>query len=42
MNTPTTIAIEKRTRDILAKIGDKDSTFDSIICQLLKKAGMKN
>lgn len=33
----TTISIEKITRDRLASLGTKDSTFDQIIVELLKK-----
>jgi len=40
MNTRTTIAIDRMTRGALAKMGGKDSTFDSIIRQLLKKSGV--
>lgn len=31
----TTITLEKETRDRLASLGDKDSTFDQIITKLL-------
>ena len=33
----TSIQISKETRDNLAKLGDKDSTFNQIIQELLKK-----
>lgn len=32
----TTISIKRETRNLLATIGNKDSTFDSIIQQLIK------
>lgn len=34
----TTITVEKETRNILASLGTKDSTFDQIIQNLIKKA----
>jgi len=33
----TTITVEKETRDILANLGTKDSTFDQIIQNLIEK-----
>ena len=37
----TTITIEKQTRDKLASLGNKDSTFDTIILSMIKKFGKK-
>lgn len=37
MREITTITIERSTRDRLADLGSKDSTFDAIIQKLLKK-----
>jgi hypothetical protein len=37
----TSIMVKKETRDLLAKIGSKDDTFDSIICNLIKERGIK-
>jgi len=37
----TTIRLQKSTRDKLASHGTKDSTFDQIILDLLKKGGRK-
>ena len=37
----TTITISKETRDQLATIGTKDSTFDDIIKNLLKEWNLK-
>ena len=33
----TSIAIQKETRNKLASIGNKDSTFDEIVQKLIKK-----
>lgn len=33
----TTVAISKKTRERLASIGNKDSTFDDIIRKLLEE-----
>ena len=33
----TTIAVSLETREALAQLGGKDSTFDSIITKLLKE-----
>jgi len=37
MDSKTSIAITKETREQLAAIGIKDSTFDDIIKELLKE-----
>jgi len=37
MNNKTSIAITKETRDQLASLGTKDSNFEDIIKELLKK-----
>ena len=37
MMTMTSISIKKETRNQLASLGTKDSTFDSIITELVKK-----
>ena len=37
MNGKTTIAVSKSIRDQLASIGNKDSTFDEIVQQLIKR-----
>lgn len=37
MSNKTSIAILKETRNQLANIGNKDSTFDEIIRELIKK-----
>ena len=37
-NDITTIQLTKRTRDELAKLGNKDETFEDIIISLMKKA----
>jgi len=37
----TTIAITKKTRDQLAKIGDHDATFEDIIKNLLNVRDLK-
>ena len=37
MMSMTSIAIHKETRNQLASLGNKDSTFDEIIQELLKK-----
>ena len=41
MEPKTTIAITKKIRDQLAKIGDHDSTFEDIIKNLLKMWNLK-
>jgi len=41
MDKKTSIAILKETRNQLASIGTKDSTFDDIIKRLLKKWDLK-
>jgi len=33
----TTLTVTRKTRNRLAKLGAKDQTFDSIICDLLDK-----
>jgi len=38
----TTITIQKETRNQLASIGSKDSTFDDIIQELIKKWNDEN
>lgn len=38
----TSIAIQKETRNQLASLGTKDSTFDEIIQSLLEKWNEKN
>ena len=38
----TSIAIQKETRNQLASLGTKDSTFDTIIQELIKKWSDKN
>ena len=37
MNDLTTISVTKLTREKLAELGTKDSTFDDIIRKLLEK-----
>lgn len=36
----TTIVVEKKTRDRLAKLGSKDESFNDIIKKLLNKEGV--
>lgn len=33
----TTISIDKKTRDELAALGNKDSSFNQIVLELIKK-----
>lgn len=42
MNDKTSIAISRDLRDLLAAIGNKDSTFDEIIRKLLNTEGRTN
>ena len=42
MESKTTIAISKTIRDQLSSIGNKDSTFDTIIQKLIKKWNDEN
>ena len=42
MTNTTSIAIQKETRDQLATVGSKDSTFDEIIQELIKSWNEKN
>ena len=42
MMTMTSIAIQKETRNQLASLGTKDSTFDVIIQKLIKKWNDEN
>jgi hypothetical protein len=37
MKNKTSITVSKKTRDQLAEVGDKDSTFDGIIRKMIKK-----
>jgi len=38
----TCIMVKKETRDLLAQMGSKDDTFDSIISSLIKHRKSKN
>jgi len=42
MTEKTSIAVSKTIRDQLALLGNKDSTFDVIIQQLIKKRNDEN
>ena len=37
----TTILVSKKTRAELAKLGNKDDTFETIICELIKNKAKK-
>ena len=39
LQNKTSIAVEKSTRDRLAKFGNKDEIFDDILNKLLSEAG---
>lgn len=42
MINKTSIAIQKETRNLLAAVGSKDSTFDAIIQKLIKSWNENN
>ena len=42
MTNKTSVAIQKETRNQLAAVGSKDSTFDEIIQKLIKSWNEKN